>query len=83
MQSAYRHNYSTETALIKVVSDIIMAADAGDVIVLALLDLSATFDKVDHAVLLQHLQTTHHVTGKAPQWFRSYLHGRLDSIVYL
>ena len=30
VQSAYRRNYSTETALTKVVSDIIMAADAGD-----------------------------------------------------
>ena len=41
VQSAYRRYHSTETVLTKVVSDIIMAADSGDVIVLALLDLSA------------------------------------------
>ena len=38
VQSAYRRYYSTETALTKVMSDIIRAADAGDVTLLALLD---------------------------------------------
>ena len=38
VQSAYRRNHSTETALAKVSSDIIMAADRGDVSLLALLD---------------------------------------------
>ena len=52
VQSAYSRNYSTETALTKVVSDIIMAADAGDVTVVALLDLSAAFHTVDHVILL-------------------------------
>ena len=82
VQSAYRHNYSTETALTKVVSDIIMAADAGDVTVLALLDSSDAFDTVDHVILLQRLQTTHHVTGNDLQWFRSYLHGRYQSVLF-
>ena len=60
VQSAYRRNYSTETALTKVVSYFIMAAD---VTLLALLDLRATFATVDHDILLQHLQTTHHGSG--------------------
>ena len=76
VQSANHRNYSTETALSKVVSDIIMADDAGDVTVLALLDLSAAFNAVVHVILLKRLQTTHHVTGNALQWFRSYFHGR-------
>ena len=67
VQSGYRRNYSTETALTKVVSDIIMAADTGDVTVLALRDLRAAFDMVDHVILLQRLQTTHRVTGNALQ----------------
>ena len=49
MQLAYR-TYLIETALTKVESDIIMAADAGDVTVLALLDLSATFDTLPHLI---------------------------------
>ena len=64
VQSAYHRYYSTETALTKVMSDIIMAADAGHVTLLALLDLSVAFDTVDHAILLQRLHTTHCVTGK-------------------
>ena len=82
MQLAHRRKYSTETALTKVVSDIIMAADAGDVAVLAPLDLSAAFNAVIHVILLQRLQTTHHVTGNALQWFRSYHHGRYQSVLF-
>jgi hypothetical protein len=37
-QSAYRQYRSTETALIKVVNDIIRAVDVGDVALLTLLD---------------------------------------------
>ena len=81
-QSAHCRNYSTKTALTKVVSDIIMAADAGDVTVLALLDLSVAFNTVIHIILLQRLQTTHHVTGNALQWFRSYHHGRYQSVLF-
>jgi len=44
-QSAYRSCHSTETALLKVITDIIEAIDAGDH---GLLDLSAAFDTVDH-----------------------------------
>ena len=49
---------------------------------MALLDLSAAFDTVDHVILLQRLQTTHHVTGNVLQWFRSYLHGRYQSVLF-
>ena len=62
-------------------SDIIMAADARDLTVLALLDLSAASDTVDHVIILQRLQTTHHVTLNALQWFRSYLHGIYQSVL--
>ena len=34
----------------RVLSDILMALDRGDVAALALLDLSAAFDTVDHAL---------------------------------
>jgi len=48
LQSAYRANHSTETAILKVLSDILLAVDAGDLLALVLLDLSAAFDTVDH-----------------------------------
>jgi hypothetical protein len=52
-QSAYRANHSTETALLRVYLDLVATCDAGKISLLALLDLSATFDTADHAILLQ------------------------------
>ena len=56
VQSAYRQNHSTETASLKIVSDVLDAADTGHVTLLALLDLSAAFDTVDHNILLSRLE---------------------------
>ena len=56
LQSAYQKHRSTETATIKVMSDIYLAADAGLVTLLSLLDLGAAFDTVNHMILLVRLQ---------------------------
>ena len=50
LQSAYRAHHSTETAVVKVLSDILQALDSGNLAVLTLLNLSAAFDTVDHAI---------------------------------
>ena len=52
VQSAYHPNHSTETALVKIVNDPLLALDDGKVSVLTLLDLSAAFDMIDHNILL-------------------------------
>ena len=44
LQSAYRRSHSTETALLKVQSDILESLDNCCVTVLVMLDLSAAFD---------------------------------------
>ena len=44
LQSAYHRFHSTETALLKVQSDILESLDNGFVTVLVMLDLSASFD---------------------------------------
>ena len=75
-QSGFRQKHSTETALLRVSSDILMRADAGECSVLLLLDLSAAFDTIDHSLLLDRLRQWVGLTGLALDWFSSYLSGR-------
>ena len=76
LQSGFRPGHSTETAVLRVLSDIQQAVDRGNSAALILLDLSAAFDTVDHSILLQRLQTTFGVHDAAHRWFHSYLSGR-------
>lgn len=79
-QSAYRAGHSTESALIKVKSDIDTALGEGDGILLLLLDLSAAFDTVDHLLLLERLERLLGVTGDAKRWIHSYLTSRSQMV---
>ena len=81
-QSAYRAHHSTETAVLSVHNALIRSIDSGNVSMLVLLDLSAAFDTVDHNILLSVLNTRFSINGTALDWFRSYLSGRTQSIVY-
>ena len=63
LQSAYRQNHSTETAITKLCNDVITSLDRGQCTVLASLDLSAAFDTVDHDILLQRLNTLYGMNG--------------------
>ena len=81
-QSAYRQYHSTETALLRVCDDILRSLDKphGEVI-LVLLDLTAAFDTIDHALLLQRLRQRYGIGGKVLQWFESYFHQREQSVL--
>ena len=79
-QSAYKALHSTETALLKVSSDILDQLDDKNVCVIALLDLSAAFDTIDHGILLNRLEKTYGITGTVLHWFESYLTGRFQSV---
>ena len=54
-QSAYRVGHSTESALLKVKSDLLHVLDKQEVTCLVLLDLSTVFDTADHDLLLNRL----------------------------
>ena len=70
-QSAYLPGHSTETALVKVVNDLLLPMDEGKLSVLVLLDLSAAFDTVDHGVLIHRLQHVFGIHGTVLSWFNS------------
>ena len=76
MQSAYKPNHSTETALIRIQNDILRQLDRRNGMVLVLLDLSAAFDTIDHQILLNRLKSKLGITGSVLDWFSSYLSGR-------
>ena len=72
-QSGFRAHHSTETAVLKVLSDILTAADLGKVSILGLLDMSAAFDTVDHSILFDHLETAYGFSGTVLSWMHSFL----------
>ena len=80
-QSAYRKYHSTETAVLSVLEGLLTKSDEKLVSVLALLDLSAAFDTLDHAILLRRLESTFGISGLALSWFESYLSDRTQSVV--
>ena len=82
LQSAYRALHSTETVVLKVLSNILKAIDAGNLAVLALLDFPAAFDTVDHATLLQRLKTTYGLNGTVLKWISSYLNDCTQFVQY-
>ena len=75
-QSAYRPGHSTETAFLKVVDDLFLSLNKGNISVLALLDFSSAFDTVDHTILVHRLHTDLGFTDAVLQWFSSYLSDR-------
>ena len=80
--SAYRSMHSTESALLKVLSDIRISANAGKVTLLVLLDLSAAFDTIDHNILLNIMSNHLGISGTVLSWFRSYLSNRSTTVLF-
>ncbi len=75
-QSGFRRHHSTETAVVKVYNDIVLALDSGLITALLLLDFSAAFDCVDHGILLRLLEYQFGITSTALHWISSFLSSR-------
>ena len=79
-QSAYRPGHSTESALLKVVNDLLLFLNKGNISVIALLDFSSVFDTIDHSMLVHGLHTDILFTDAVLQWVLSYLTDRTNYI---
>ncbi len=75
-QSGFRPSHSTETAHIRVTNDLLLSSDRGSISLLVLLDLSVVFDMIDHNILLNRLENSVDISGRALAWFKSYLSDR-------
>ena len=78
-QSAYRKHHSTESALLNIHNDILLNMVKGSVIALTL-DLTATFDTIDHIIPLDKLNVYYGISELALGWFNSYLSGRTHPV---
>ena len=79
-QSAYRQHHSTETALLRIDTDIRCAVGNRKVVLMAMLDLSVAFDTVNHDILLHSLSSIG-IQGTALKWFESYLKHRSQAVI--
>ncbi len=82
--SQVRPRHSTETALVKITNDLLLASDKGciSLLVLPYLIFSIAFDTKDDDILIDRLKYYTGIQGQALRWFRSYLSDRYH-FVYL
>ena len=74
--------YSHETAMLRLWSDILEAADRRQVTLLGLLDLSAAFDCVDHDILLHRLEIGLGLSDVVLGWIQSFLTNRTPQVTF-
>ena len=67
-QSAYRRFHSCESALLRLVNDLLDGMEKQEVTALIAIDLSAAFDTVDHDILIEVLKNQYGVGSKAIAW---------------
>src|SRR6218665_746264 len=81
IQSGFRKGHSTETLLLRLLSDVYAAIDSSQLTLLALFDVSAAFDTVDHEILLKRLNVSFGFSGPLLLWLRSFLSERSSCVV--
>ena len=79
-QSAYKPGHSTETALLSIKNEVHLSLACGEPTALVLLDLSATFDTIDHNIILGYLKSWFGLGAIVLKWFASYLSDRCQTV---
>ena len=74
-QSGFRPRHSTETALIKVIDDLLFNLSNDCVRGMVVIDYRKAFDMIDHTLLLKKLEV-YELSTETLQWFTSYLRNR-------
>src|SRR5678816_634944 len=77
-QSGFCKGHSSET-LLRLLHDVYSARERSQLTRLALYDVSAAFDTVDHDLLLHRLSISFGISSLPLQWFSSYLSDRSRS----
>ena len=77
-QSTYREYSSTETALLKIIADILEAVERKEVMCLVMLDLSSAFDTISHELLLKRLKYRFGIMELL--WIESFLTNRTQYV---
>ena len=80
-QYGFRKNHSTINAVTELVSHVIEAMNRKETNISVFLDLSKAFDTVNHNILLRKLEF-YGIRGLALQWFKNYLTGRKQYVLY-
>ena len=74
-QSGFRSKHSTETALIKIIDDLLFNLDNDRVSGMVLVDYRKAFDMIDHTLLLKKLEV-YGISRDSLEWFTFYLKDR-------
>ena len=81
-QYGFRKNRSTEHAIIEITDKISKAIDEGKYTIGIFLDLSKSFDTVNHEILIKKLEH-YGIRGLCIEWFKSYLKERKQIVNFL
>ena len=81
-QYGFRKNRSTEHAIIEITDKISKAIDEGKYTIGIFLDLSKSFDTMNHEILIKKLEH-YGIRGLCIEWFKSYLKERKQIVKFL
>ena len=79
-QSAYHKHHSTETAVLNICDEILENAEHNKLTAMVCLDLSATFNTVNHSILKSVMEHYFGLKDTALKWLHSYISNRQFSV---